>query len=289
MKFNRKTLFKYVRNAPFGGTLTQQQVDGIEDCLDYIEARPSVYKDVRHVAYYFATTHHETGGRMVPVRETFAKSDAQAIARLDAAYNAGRLPQVRTRYWRPNKNGVAHFGRGRNQVTWEANYKFIEDKTGKPFVSNPNLLLDSKIDCSVSIPALMEGWWTRGNHKLPDYFDAMHNDPINARRIVNGTDKAKHIAENLYKPWLSALQAAEESTPQPKDVFADDEDAKPDGKKASESTTVYAAIGTALAGGGASVFAAIDNPYALGFAAVCVICSAWIIRERMRHAYEKGV
>lgn len=286
MYFNRKTLFNYVRRSPFGGKLTQQQVDGINDCLDYFEDRPKVWNDIRHIAYYFATTQHETGGRMVPVRETFAKTSAQAVRRLDAALNAGRLPQVKTRYWKPNARGISYHGRGRNQVTWEDNYKFVEEKTGLPVVDNPDLLLDSATDCEVSIPALMAGWWTRGAHKLPDYFDATKDDSVNARRIVNGTDKAKHIAENLYEPWLKALQAAEETTPQPEDVT--DEDAKPDGKKASESTTVFAAVGTALAGGGASVFAAIDNPYALGFAVVCVVCAAWIIRERMRHAYEDG-
>jgi putative chitinase len=279
MKFDRKTFFTYARRAPFSGRLTQQQVDGMSDMLDYIEKHG--YGTIEGIAYFFASVHHETGGRMVPVRETYATSAKQAIARLDAAFKAGRLKSVRTPYWRDG-----WFGRGRIQVTHKENYEYAEKETGIALTKNPDLLLQSDLDCRVSIPGTFDGWWTRGKHKISDYFNLVTNDAVGARRIVNGTDKAQHIADNLYKPFLGAFNAALVTTPLPIDVT--DKEATADGKNLTQSTTVWSAILTAVAGGGASLIAAIDNPYALAFGIVAVIGAAWIIRERMRHAYEDG-
>lgn len=289
-KYDRRKFFEYVRNAPFGGKLTQQQVDGMNDMLDYIEHNATYSEDDRKVAWTFANTFWETGARMVPVRETFANSTRQAIARLDAAWKAGRLPQVRTPYWREG-----WFGRGRTQTTHEANYRKVERFSGRPVHSNPDLLLKSEIDVIPSIGGLYHGLFT--GKRLGDYFNSTDNDPVNARRVVNGTDKAKHIAENLYTPFLAAVKAAREEVEAVLPDVPEEPDVLPprrpegiaDGKPAVKSQTLWAALSTAVAGGGASVLAAIDNPYALGFGVVCVLAAAWIIRERLRHRYEDGV
>jgi putative chitinase len=308
MQIDHQTFFTYIRRSPFGGRLTEQQVDGINDCLAFME-KAGLMGDLRLPAYLLATFHHETGGRMVPVRETFASSTKQAIARLDAAWRDGKLPQVSKPYWRDG-----WFGRGRVQVTHAGNYARVQDKTGIPVLDKPDLLLDSKTDCRVSIPGTVEGWWTRGAHKLGDYFNDADDDAVGARRVVNGTDKARHIAENLYEPFLAAFEAARTDTPLPVDVSP--EMAKPDGKPLINSTTVWSAAGTAGAGivaafrGGISdmtalieAFALIDQPVAFALAvneavedpiALCAIVVAslggwWIIRERRRHRYEGGV
>ena len=41
--------------------------------------------------------------------------------------------------------------------------------------------------------------------KLSDYFNEDKSDPINARRIINGTDKAKLICE-YYNKFLNSIQ-----------------------------------------------------------------------------------
>ena len=64
---NRTTFFAYARRAPFGGRLTQSQVDGLSKILDVWMARG--LSDVRWLAYILATTFHETAGKMQPVRE----------------------------------------------------------------------------------------------------------------------------------------------------------------------------------------------------------------------------
>lgn len=290
--YDRRKFFEYVRNAPFGNKLTQQQVDGMNDMLDYFEQNPVYSADDRKVAYVFANTFWETGARMVPVRETFAKSTRQAIARLDAAWKAGRLRQVRAPYWREG-----WFGRGRTQLTHKRGYARGAEFTGQPLLDNPDLMLDSEIDVMVSIGGLYDGFFT--GKSLHDYFTD-RADPVNARRVVNGTDKAKHIAENLYVPFLAAVTAArEEGAAMVADASDHDDDGPPrppvrpegiaDGKPAVKSQTIWAALSTAVAGGGASVIASIDNPYALAFGAVCVLAAAWIVRERLRHRYEEGM
>jgi putative chitinase len=280
MKFDRKVFFTYVRRSPFGGKLSQEQVDGMNDMLDWFEK--STVEDVRWVARVFAEVHHETGALMIPVRETFASSTRQAIARLNDAFNKGRMKNVRTRYWLDG-----WFGRGRIQVTHRDNYVYAQEKTGLQLVSNPDLLLLSKNDVRVSLPGTIEGWWTRGKHSMSDYFNETTDDPVGARRIVNGTDKAKHIAENFYVPYLSAFKAAEISTPLPVDIIPEAETG--DGKSMTESTTFWSAILTAVMGAAGSLVAAIDNPYALAFGVVAVLASLWIIRERMKHSYRDGV
>lgn len=57
----------------FGTSLSQSQVDGINGILDAF----ATHGDGRDktLAYALATAYHETGARMVPVREGFAKDD----------------------------------------------------------------------------------------------------------------------------------------------------------------------------------------------------------------------
>lgn len=73
-----KKFFSFVRAAPFGGRLTQLQVDGTKSIIQAFLAAGGT--DERHLAYILATAFHETGGRMVPVREGFKSSDAAARA-----------------------------------------------------------------------------------------------------------------------------------------------------------------------------------------------------------------
>lgn len=93
MTFDPATFFTFARRAPFGGRLTQQQIDGTRALFDAWESDGD--GDKRKLANILANVFHETGARMAPVRETFAASDAQAIRRLDAAWAAGQLKQVK--------------------------------------------------------------------------------------------------------------------------------------------------------------------------------------------------
>lgn len=247
------TFFAYARRAPFGGRLTQGQIDGMNALFRCWDSHKIPAPDKRHLAYILASVFHETGGRMVPVRETFASTDAGAIAALDKAYKAGRLGQVSKPYWRKGANGKAYFGRGDIQLTHEENYKVLGERIGVDLVGNPSLALDLDISAEIAIVGMLEGLFT--GKKLTDYFNLKKDDPVGARAVVNGRDKAKLIA-GYYKSFLDGLEAATLAyyQGQPDDVA--ERDAQPDNVPAMKSKSLLTIIGSFL---GAIGLGAVDD------------------------------
>ncbi|WP_221123336.1 MULTISPECIES: hypothetical protein [unclassified Rhizobium] len=132
-------------------------------------------------AYVLATAFHETGGLMMPVRETFATSDNQAIAVLDSAWAKGKLPWVSSPYWRQG-----WFGRGYSQLTHENNYRTVSIKLGIDLVSFPAKALIPEIAAKVLVMGLKEGWFT--GKKLSDYINLGTTNFIGARQVIwNGS------------------------------------------------------------------------------------------------------
>ena len=207
--------FAGVRASLFGGRLAQGQVDGINE----LARAWRLYGDgdERKLAYILAGVLHESARMMQPVRETLAESDEQAIARLENAWRAGKLPWVKTPYWRRENGGLAWFGRGRIQNTHKANAEKLEKRFGIGFTKNPDLFLDSKIDAMVTVVGHLEGLWT--GKKLGDFIDGPACDFVSARRVVNGTDRAELIA-GYAKKFLAAIKAAMAAAPAPPEVSA---------------------------------------------------------------------
>ncbi|MGP4725545.1 glycoside hydrolase family 19 protein [Agrobacterium deltaense] len=285
------TFFAYARRAPFGGRLSQGQIDGMNALFRCWDSHKIPAPDKRHLAYILASVFHETGGRMVPVRETFASTDAGAIAALEKAYKAGRLGQVNKPYWRKGANGKAYFGRGDIQLTHEENYKVLGERIGVDLVSNPSLALDLDISAEIAIVGMLEGLFT--GKKLTDYFNLKKDDPVGARAVVNGRDKAKLIA-GYYKSFLDALEAATLAyyQGQPDDVA--ERDAQPDNVPAMKSKSLLTIIGSFLGAiglgavddlkgvveSGATLFSAISNPWAFGslvFATTGAVVLTWLV------------
>lgn len=119
-------------------------------------------------AYVLATAYHESDHLVKPINE--AGSERYLHSK---------------RYW-------PYIGRGYVQLTWEKNYKFASAKLGVDFVSNPDLLLQPEYAKKILVTGMKEGWFT--GKKLSDYIDLSHSDYVDARRIINGTDKALMIA-----------------------------------------------------------------------------------------------
>jgi len=138
-------------------------------------------------AYVLATVYHESAHTMKPVRETLASSDAQAISRLENAWKKGQLSWVKTPYWREG-----FFGRGYVQLTHKTNYEKASKRLGVDFVSNPSLVMKPDYAARILVLGMAAGWFT--GKKLSDYITLSKSDFTNARRIVNGTDRASLIA-----------------------------------------------------------------------------------------------
>ncbi len=277
-----RTLFAYLRRAPFGGRMTQSQINGVKRihnaCVTHGVER------LEQIAYVLASVFHETDGRMQPVREAFAASDRAAVAALEKAWQAGRLSSVRTPYWR---NGW--FGRGDIQITHEANYRRLGRAVGVDLVSNPALALDPAISARIAVIGMRDGLFATG-HDLERYFPAGGPaDVLDARKIVNGGDK-RHLIAGHYEAFLSALQAATMSAairpsapklpPVPETAKAPPLDV-PDVVLADDVPPAQSPALWSLGGLLSSIIGALSNGYALaGFALVLVLLGVgvWAIR-----------
>jgi hypothetical protein len=269
MRLDRKTFYTYARRAPFGGRLSTQQIDGLECLLK--EWETGAYgADPRHLAHCLAEIFHETGGRMVPVREGFAASDS-----------AARNVVARRRYGRPDPaTGEVYYGRGPIQLTWAENYRKLGAAVGVDLFRKPDLALDSRLGAKIAFVGMSQGLFARdkaGPHTLARYFGEV-DDPVGARRIVNGGDKARLIA-TYHEQFLGAVTAADRATAVPPDVSA--RAARADDVKPRESKSLITMASSALAGlGGLGAFGSISNPYALMAFALVVTAAAiggWLV------------
>lgn len=187
----------------FGGSLTQSQVDGFNVIFE--AWRKVGNRDIRHLAYILATAYHETARTMQPVRETLAKTDAKAKEILTKAWKAGKLPWVKYDYW-----SSGWFGRGFVQLTHKENYVKAGEKLGIDLVSDPSKAMIPEVSALILIRGMQEGWFTGRKLSGAGGF-------LEARGVVNGTDKAGQIA-TYANAFLSALEAAEAASPPPKPV-----------------------------------------------------------------------
>lgn len=224
---NRTVFFSYVRKSIFGGSLWQNQVDGLNKILDEWERRRLT--DVRWLAYMLATTFHETGGKMQPVRE------------------GGGEKYLKSKAYYP------WVGEGLVQVTWEKNAR----KFG---ATKPGQLMTWPIALKALFDGCIQGIFT--GVALKDYFNDRKDDPVHARKIVNGMDKAELIA-GYHRNFLAAINASMDTS---KLAAVDAEDAKPDDKPTSQSATALAMIGgPVVTGAVVPAVTGIDNLYSLIF------------------------
>jgi predicted chitinase len=185
---DRDKFFASVRESVFNGVLSQSQVDGLNYLLDVWEMHfPS--KDMRWLAYALATAYHESAATMEPIEE-YGKGGSSSYAQPAGPY------------------GNCYYGRGYVQLTWEDNYKkgeqSLADNYGVvcPMHQYPHRMLEHEPAALVLYDGMIDGWFTGVG--LPDYFDADTEDPVNARKIVNGLDKADLIA-GYYASFKEAL------------------------------------------------------------------------------------
>lgn len=196
---NRAHFYAGVRSSLFGGSLAQSQVEGMEAVLD--EAGKKSFIDPRHLAYMLATAFHETGRTMQPIHE---RGGADYFFRM---YDPkGQRPAVAARLGNTDRgDGVKYAGRGLVQLTGRRNYTLFAKLTGADLVNRPDLAMQDEIAVRIMFEGMERGLFT--GKKLADYFTSKSSDWVNARRIINGTDRADDIAD-YAKHFYNALQDA---------------------------------------------------------------------------------
>lgn len=212
---NHAKFFETLRrrdSGVFGTRLAQHHVDGINGILAAFKAVGDGRRAT--LAYALATAYHETGARMVPVREGFARTDLGARrAVLALARERGPSSAV-ARYAQPQPpHGHVYYGRGHVQLTWIENYRRSSPDAGVDLVANPDAMLDPVISARVLILGLIDGRWNGRGHGIQHYEmqDGLPGlsevEAIAARRTVNVQDKAAKIA-GYYRGFDGALRVA---------------------------------------------------------------------------------
>jgi hypothetical protein len=190
---DRELYFSGVR-ARFGA-LVQAQTDGHTALLDGM-ALDRPLTDLRHAAYILATAYHETDRTMRPIRE----------------YGRGRGK----RYGKPGPHGgQVAYGRGYVQLTWPDNYARADRELalGGALIADYDLAMEPGIAYRILARGMLEGWFT--GKRLADYIQGSRCDYLDARRIVNGMDRAAPIA-GYARAFEAILRAAQKKTPEPR-------------------------------------------------------------------------
>ncbi|NTV92378.1 MAG: hypothetical protein HGA72_03605 [Chlorobiaceae bacterium] len=197
MAINRSFFFDHVRLYLFDGKLKQSQVQGLDAILDYWGNKMEASDD-RWLAYALATAHHETDRSMQPIKEY--GSTAYFMKMYDCS---GGRPLVAKNLGNTHPgDGAKYYGRGYVQLTGRRNYTDWSKRLDLDLAGNPDLALDPAIATRILFEGMQLGTFT--GRKFADYFNPQKEDWLNARRIINGTDKA-NLIEGYGKRYYGGI------------------------------------------------------------------------------------
>ena len=165
------------------GSLSQEAVDNINLIVETCEKYGLTYPQA---AYLLATTYHETAHTFKPIKEYgsdkyLSKYDTGGLAKA-----LGNTPQA-------DGDGIKYAGRGYVMITGYYNYKFAGEQLGIDLINNPDLALEPKYAAEILVKGSKDGWFT--SKKLSDYINDKSKSYYQARRVINGLDKAQQIAD----------------------------------------------------------------------------------------------
>lgn len=180
-KFNQETLIAAFRHKfrEVHGILTFEKgrtlntnflklISTIEDDLEW--------DSIPQISYLLATAYHETAHDFEP-RDEFGRGKGRLY---------GQHVQLTA------NTVAAYYGRGLVQLTWLANYARASLLCNVDFVTQPQRVKEFPYCYWIMADGMRKGWFT--GKPLVEYINATKTDFINARRVINGTDKADLIA-----------------------------------------------------------------------------------------------
>ena len=175
-------------------------------------------------AYVLATAYWETNRTVKPVVEAYWLSEE---------------------WRRKNLRYYPWHGRGFVQLTWRENYIRAGKALKVDLTTDPEKALDPEISASVLVLGMIDGWFT--GKKLADYITLAKSNYTAARRIVNGTDKAKEIAA-IAVEYDALLRADGYGVEVPRVDYALEPDPVPTPRPSSFWADLFAAIAAIFKG-----------------------------------------
>jgi predicted chitinase len=193
---NRNKFFKQYPFRP----LKQAQVDNLNFILNKLDTSEYLTR-LSEYAYVLATLKLETADTFAPVEEAYwIKPESRRIAVLKKMY-AGRRTII-------HPSGKLYTGRGYVQLTHIDNYikmnKFVQEKfPDYDLVENPNLACDPEAAWIILETGMGKGLFS--GRKLSNYFTDSKHDFYNARKIINGLDRAGLVQAYAEKYWETLM------------------------------------------------------------------------------------
>ena len=186
--FDREIFFSVYRDL--FGSLSSTQVSGLESLLSSMEVERNI-SSMNQFAYMLATLKHETANTFHPITEY---GSASYFNRYDPvlADTSTRRATAKLNGNTARGDGYKYRGRGYVQITWKNNYRKLGNALGYDLVNYPEEALNPEVAYKIMSYGMRNGIFT--GKKLSDYLTHSVTDYYNARRIINGTDRATTVA-----------------------------------------------------------------------------------------------
>lgn len=164
--------------------LNTRQAAGMTRLLGFLDG-PSTTVHRQRDAYLLATVKHECADTWEPIPER------------------GTPPYFIKRYWTNEKvrrqlgnlqeqDAVRYRGRGYVQITGRRNYALFGKLLNLPLLDSPELAEQPAVSFAIAQRGMRDGLFT--GKKITEYINESQCDYVNARRVINGRDKAEIIA-----------------------------------------------------------------------------------------------
>lgn len=207
MKLDRAVFFARWRRE--FGALREPQVSAIEALLAALESDRHI-TDIRWAAYMLATVYHETAATMSPIDEF------GSTAYFEQRYGSHTAVGRNLGNTQPG-DGARFHGRGYVQLTGRRNYTVMSQRlldsygVSVDLATDPERAKDILTAYRVMSLGMRDGSFT--GKSLRQYITGRRCDYVNARRIINGLDRAALVARHA-EAFERILRAAA-AGPQP--------------------------------------------------------------------------
>lgn len=165
------------------GVLTLNARAGLLGLARMISANQSL-TDPRQVAYLLATIKHETAHTFQPVIE---RGQRAYFNRYDPSTRLGKALGNSSQ-----GDGYRFRGRGYVQITGRRNYQKLSSIVARDLVAKPEDACLPEVAFQIAVVGMLQGLFT--GKAIGRYINERKCDYVNARRVINGTDKAETIA-----------------------------------------------------------------------------------------------